>query len=97
MLVTIQIIVLVFGLAVVSLSMWGIASPERLTRMVRGIPDKRWGMSFAVVVRIILGDFFTINKALLPAHRDAGQVVTFRGTGNSRVSPSVSAIVAWRR
>ena len=55
MLATTQIIVVLFGILIVLLSLWGISSPERLLRMVRRILDKSWGMHLAVVARIILG------------------------------------------
>lgn len=55
MLATAQIVVVVFGIVVITLSLWGIAHPETLLRLVRSILDKSWGMAFAVVARIILG------------------------------------------
>ena len=55
MLATAQIIVVLFGLVLVLFSLWGIASPERLVRMVHGVMDKSWGIPFAVGVRLIMG------------------------------------------
>lgn len=50
-----QIIVALLGLLVGLLSLWGIVATGPLLDAVDGVMDKAWGMSFAVVVRIILG------------------------------------------
>ena len=50
-----QIVVVLMGVLIVLLSVWGIASPSQLMRVVRSVFDKSWGMSFAVIVRVILG------------------------------------------
>lgn len=55
MIVTAQILVVIIGALVVLLSLWGMAFPSRLMRLVRLVLDKSWGMFFAVIVRVILG------------------------------------------
>ena len=75
MLVTAQIIVVLIGIVVVLLSLWGVASPARLMRTVRSVMDKGWGMPFAVVVRIILG------ISLLVAAPASTFVVLFKALG----------------
>lgn len=55
MTVVAQIIVIVFGIVVGLLSLWGIVATAPLLATVRGVLDKVWGMPFAVGVRIILG------------------------------------------
>ena len=55
MLVSAQIIVVLFGVVVALLSLWGMAFPDRLMKMVRGAIEQSWGMPFAVGARIVLG------------------------------------------
>ena len=55
MLFSAQLIVVLLGASVGVLSLWGMAAPDKLMRMVRGVMEKRWGMAFAVGVRIVLG------------------------------------------
>jgi len=55
MLVTAQIILVLFGIVVALLSLWGMAFPDRLMKMVRGAMEQSWGMPFAVGARIVLG------------------------------------------
>ena len=75
MLVTAQIIVVLMGIVIVLLSLWGVASPVRLMRRVRSVMDESWGMPFAVVVRIILG------ISLLVAAPASKFVVLFKALG----------------
>ena len=50
-----QSIVLVLGLAVVLLSVWGVIYPERLMKLVTSVLDNKWGIYFGVIVRLVLG------------------------------------------
>ncbi len=50
-----QSIVLVFGILVGVMCLWGIASPERLITAIRSLWDKDLGMTLAVAVRALLG------------------------------------------
>ena len=48
-------IVFLLGAIVCVLSVWGIYAPDRLTKLVKGVVDKDWGLYFAVVGRLLLG------------------------------------------
>lgn len=50
-----QIVVLVLGIAVCALSVWGLYAPERLLRLVNRVMDKGWGIYGAAIVRLLLG------------------------------------------
>ena len=75
MLVSAEIVVVLMGIVIVLLSLWGVASPVRLMRRVRSVMDESWGMHFAVVVRIILG------ISLLVAAPASKFVVLFKALG----------------
>ncbi len=50
-----QIVVLLFGIAVVVLSVWAMFVPERLRLLVRAITYQTWGYYVAATVRVLLG------------------------------------------
>jgi len=50
-----QVIVIIFGIAVGLLSIWGIIVPNKLIAMVSGVMSKPSGMYAAIVARLILG------------------------------------------
>lgn len=75
MLVTAQIIIVLIGILIVLLSLWGIASPAQLIRTVHSVMNKSWGMPLAVGVRIILG------VSLLFAAPASKFVVLFKALG----------------
>ena len=50
-----QIVVLVFGVVICVLSVWGIFVPQKLMKWVTETMDKNWGLYLAVIVRVVLG------------------------------------------
>lgn len=61
-----QICVAVVGVAIVAGAGWGLANPDKLTMAVKSIMDQRWGMSFAVAVRLVLGAALIIAAPASP-------------------------------
>jgi len=50
-----QIIVLLIGVTVGALSVWGMFAPDKLMMLVASALDKRSGIYIAVVVRLVMG------------------------------------------
>ncbi len=50
-----QIVILVLGITVCVLALWGVYAPEKLVKLVSGVMDQDWGIYFAVIVRVLLG------------------------------------------
>ncbi len=50
-----QAVVLVLGVTVLVLSLWGMYSPASLMKMVSQTMDRAYGMYIAVIVRLVLG------------------------------------------
>ena len=50
-----QIVVLVFGVVICLVSVWGIFVPQKLMKWVTETMDKNWGLYLAVIVRVVLG------------------------------------------
>lgn len=50
-----QAVVLILGITVFVLSVWGMFSPARLMKMVSHAMDQKYGMYLAVSVRLVLG------------------------------------------
>lgn len=50
-----RILVLLLGLAICAGSIWGSVLPPRLIGIVRSVAERRWGIYFAAVIRILLG------------------------------------------
>ena len=50
-----QIIVLVFGVTIFVAAGWGIFAPDKLMTLVTSTMHQRWGIYFAVIVRLVLG------------------------------------------
>jgi hypothetical protein len=58
-----QLIVIVFGLLVSALSIWGIWSPARLLSMVGQVMHQPWGVHAGFAARILLGAALLICAA----------------------------------
>jgi hypothetical protein len=50
-----QILVLLFGIAILALSVFGIYAPASLLRLVKGVAEQAAGIYVAVAVRLVLG------------------------------------------
>ena len=63
-----QIIVLVLGLTILMASIWGFANPHNLMKSVTSVLDRKWGIYFGVIVRLVLGVALLIAapNSLLP-------------------------------
>jgi hypothetical protein len=70
-----EIIVVLFGVLILALSIWGIGAPTRLMQFVRQLMERDAGIYAAIIVRVILG------LALLGAASDSRFPVTFRVLG----------------
>jgi uncharacterized membrane protein HdeD (DUF308 family) len=67
MLITIsRITVLVLGLMLCALGLWGFYAPQQLLGTVKRVMDAQWGILFAVIIRLMLGVTLLI---LAPASR----------------------------
>ena len=55
MLLISQIIVVAIGVALVILSAWGMAAPDKLISMVAATMEQRWGIHIAIIIRLLLG------------------------------------------
>ena len=92
MLVTAQIIIVLIGILIVLLSLWGIAFPAQFMRTVHNMMDKSYGMALAVGVRIILG------VSLLFAAPASKFVVLFKALGwLSLVAAAVIPVIGRKR
>ena len=49
------VIISVFGVLIVAMSLWGLYQPQSVVRLVRSVATSRFGMPFAVSVRVLLG------------------------------------------
>ena len=58
-----QAVVLVFGIVVGVLSIWGIIAPTRLISIVRSVMDRGFGIYAAVIARVLLGVALIIAAA----------------------------------
>jgi hypothetical protein len=70
-----EIIVVLFGVLILALSVWGIGAPSRLMQFVHKVMERDAGIHAAILVRVILG------LALLVAATDSRFPVTFRVFG----------------
>jgi hypothetical protein len=50
-----QTVVVVFGVVICAMSVWGIFSPDGLIRIVKRVWDAKGGIYAAVIVRLLLG------------------------------------------
>lgn len=50
-----EFVVLVFGIVICGLSVWGAFIPSDLMSWVRGVTTQDWGISYAIVTRLLLG------------------------------------------
>ena len=48
-------LILILGLLVCSMSIFGLAATDRLLGLVRGVMDRSWGMVSAIGVRLVMG------------------------------------------
>ena len=48
-------LILILGLLVCIMSIFGLAATDRLLGLVRGVMDRSWGMVLAVGVRLVMG------------------------------------------
>jgi len=85
-----QGVVIVFGFAVGTLSLWGLVATAALLAAVRGVLDKEWGMPFAVAARVLLG------LALLFAAPASRFPALFNGLGGLALIAAVAIPVIGR-
>lgn len=50
-----QVVVLIFGIAICTLSVWGIYAPEKIVKFAKGVMNQDLGIHAAVIVRVLLG------------------------------------------
>lgn len=50
-----QAVVLIFGVVICALSVWGMLAPARIPKLVGRVMAQRWGIHVAVLVRVLLG------------------------------------------
>lgn len=50
-----RLVVLIFGIVIAVLSIWGIYAPRRLIQIVKGVMEHDLGIHFAVLVRLVMG------------------------------------------
>ena len=85
-----QIVVLVLGIAVLTLSAWGVVVPDRLMKFVASAMDQPSGMYIAVAVRVVLG------TALIVAAPSSLFPITFRVLGIIALLAAAALAVAGR-
>ena len=49
------VIISVFGVLIAGMSLWGLYRPQAVVRLVRRVATSRFGLPFAVSVRVLLG------------------------------------------
>ncbi len=49
------VIISVFGVLIAVMSLWGLVQPQAVVRLVRSVATSRFGLAFAVSVRVLLG------------------------------------------
>lgn len=94
-----QGIVFLFGLTICLFSLWGIFSPNRLVKLIKGVMHEGWGMYIAVLARVLLG------VSLILAARDSKFPMTLEILGWLTLVAAVvllfvgrdrlSALIAW--
>ena len=94
-----QVVVVVMGGAVLLLSVWGIALPQKLVAMVKGVMDRPGGMHVAVVARIVLG-IALITAASVSKVPAVFQVIGWLSIAAAVAlpiigSPRIRALVGW--
>lgn len=50
-----RVVVMIFGIAICALSLWGMYAPLKLVQLVRGVMDRDSGIYAAVGARIVMG------------------------------------------
>lgn len=85
-----EVFVLVMGVAISALSLWGMFSPNRFRGFVREALEEDWGIHAAVVVRIFLG------LALIIAAADSRFPILFQSIGWLALIAAVVLMLAGR-
>lgn len=85
-----QIIVLVFGIAVIAFAGWGIFAPGKIMMFATSAMDRRSGIYIAVLVRIILG------VALISVAPISSFPMVFRVLGSIAIVVAIALAVAGR-
>lgn len=83
-----KIVVLTLGFVVFLLAAWGVVVPDALMKLVKSTMDQRWGLHFAVVVRLALG------AALIGVAPVARFPVTFQVLGVITLIAAVGLAIA---
>ena len=50
-----QFVIVLLGITITVLAAWGLFAPDRLMSMVTSTMDRRWGIYFAVIIRLVMG------------------------------------------
>jgi hypothetical protein len=50
-----QIVVLIVGITICTLAVWGMYAPQKLVQWTKEIMDEDWVIYFAVIIRLLLG------------------------------------------
>ena len=94
-----QIIVLTLGVCVVLLSAWGIVNPGNLMKLVSSVLDKKWGIHFGIIFRLVLGAALIIAapSSMFPAFFQAlGWITVFAALALAIMGRKrIRRIIAW--
>lgn len=85
-----QIIVLVFGIAVIGFAGWGIIAPGKILMFATSAMDRHSGIYIAVLVRVILG------VVLISVAPVSSFPITFRVLGSIAIVVALALAVAGR-
>jgi len=86
-----RVVVGAFGLAVFVLSIWGMFAPLKLIDLVKSVANRKGGLYFAVIVRVILG------AALIVAAAASRFPTTFEVLGWLTLAAAVGLLLVGRR
>jgi hypothetical protein len=94
-----RIVIVLFGVALLLLSVWGMVLPARLIGMVKGVLDRPDGMVIAVGARIVLG-LSLIATAPMSKFPQAFQILGLIALAAAMVLPFIgrrrlSALIGW--